>query len=95
MLFERARIDLQDRYLSIHESLSILSSQAPVVVEVEILASFHGNALQDTSFTEIILRLKKKLAVIITVKERSSNIFFTGQYTTLFMNPPTILDRGQ
>lgn len=89
MLFERARNDLPDRYMSLHESLSVLSSSIPVEVEAEISVSFDHNAPKHVSFTENILRLlrlKKKLAVVATVKERSSNFFFTGQDTALFMD---------
>ena len=89
ILFHRARTDLLDRFLSFHESLSMLASTFPVAVEEEITVSFDHNALRQASFSENILRLlrlKKKLAVVITVKERISNFFFTGQDVALFIN---------
>ena len=89
MLFDRARTDLPDRFLSFHESLSMLASSFPVAVEEEITVSFDPNAPRDTSFTENILRLlwmKKKVAVVITVKERSSTFFVTGEDVALFID---------
>ena len=97
MLFERARIDLPDRYMSLHEALSMLAFSFPIEVEAEIPVSFDHNAPKHVSFTKNLmrlLRLKKKVSSCCHCQRKELQLFFTGQDTALFMDTHDHIGNG-